>query len=49
VAVELLTGSGIECPPLETYLPVLVREVQARARSGTLFDEPPEDGPHLVA
>ncbi len=49
VAMQLLAGSGIECPPLETYLPVLVREVQARARSATLFDEPPEDGPHLVS
>jgi thioester reductase-like protein len=49
VALELLAGSGIECPPLEAYLPVLVQEVQARARSGTLFDELPEDGPHLVS
>jgi thioester reductase-like protein len=48
-ALELLSGSGVECPPLERYLPVLLQEVQTRARSGTLLDEQPEDGPHLVS
>jgi thioester reductase-like protein len=48
-ALALLAKSGLSCPPLEAYLPVLIEEVQARARSGTLLDEPPNDAPHLVA
>ncbi|HEV8247140.1 MAG TPA: SDR family oxidoreductase, partial [Polyangiaceae bacterium] len=47
-ALSLLSESGIECPPLESYLAVLVAHVRARSLRGTLNEEHLEEGPFLV-
>jgi len=38
VAVERLRGSSIACPPLETYLDVLLGHVESRIREGRFAD-----------
>ncbi len=47
-AQSALAGSGIECPPLLAYLPVLVDYVRKLRERGSLSEQRPEEGPFLV-
>jgi hypothetical protein len=47
-ALELLSESRVECPPLESYLDVMLEHVERRVAERRLDDPVPSEAAHVA-